>query len=346
MVSINSTRQSSQLFNVRTGHLGEVSEEAKTYHRIVPDILLSLDRVDFDVYAYEHAGRLTLIARAGQSLPFQVRNDIHYRIAPRKRYYVRGDQLEQFLQAQENLIGDLLDSSRFSLEAKCDILHNHTALLSLRLFERPSALAIEGQKRNIARMVHFTLKTPVALENLLRLTSHDYYTYTHCVNVGLYSLWLLSHTMPMVNQDPYRLERIACGFFLHDIGKTLIDLKILNKPEELTEAEWRELFKHPHMGQELLKTENQITPEAAVIVGQHHERMDGSGYPDGLKGEDIHPFARICALTDTYDALTTRRPYRDALEPFNALRIMKEEMRDQLDPHFFEAFVRHMRKKD
>ncbi|HPS03297.1 MAG TPA: HD domain-containing phosphohydrolase [Candidatus Sumerlaeota bacterium] len=346
MVSINSTRQSSQLFNVRTGHLGEVSEEAKTYHRIVPDILLSLDRVDFDVYAYEHAGRLTLIARAGQSLPFQVRNDIHYRIAPRKRYYVRGDQLEQFLQAQENLIGDLLDSSRFSLEAKCDILHNHTALLSLRLFERPSALAIEGQKRNIARMVHFTLKTPVALENLLRLTSHDYYTYTHCVNVGLYSLWLLSHTMPMVNQDPYRLERIACGFFLHDIGKTLIDLKILNKPAELSEAEWRELFKHPHMGQELLKTENQITPEAAVIVGQHHERMDGCGYPDGLKGEDIHPFARICALTDTYDALTTRRPYRDALEPFNALRIMKEEMRDQLDPHFFEAFVRHMRKKD
>jgi HD-GYP domain-containing protein (c-di-GMP phosphodiesterase class II) len=138
-------------------------------------------------------------------------------------------------------------------------------------------------------MVHFTLKAPAALENLLRLTSHDYYTYTHCVNVGLYSLWLLSHTMP-VEHDPYRLERIACGFFLHDIGKTLIDLKILNKPAELNEAEWKELFKHPHMGQELLKSEDQIT-RGLRYHRQHHERMDGSGYPDGLRGEDIHPFA-------------------------------------------------------
>jgi HD-GYP domain-containing protein (c-di-GMP phosphodiesterase class II) len=288
MVSIQNKTHSVPLFRVRAGHLGEVAEQAKTYHRIVPDVLLSMDRINFDLYAYEHAGRLTLVAQAGHLLPFQLRNDIHYRVSPRKRYYVRGDQLDLFLQAQENLIGDLLDSPRFSLESKCDILHNHTALLSLRLFERPSALAIEGQKRNIARMVHFTLKAPAALENLLRLTSHDYYTYTHCVNVGLYSLWLLSHTMP-VEHDPYRLERIACGFFLHDIGKTLIDLKILNKPAELNEAEWKELFKHPHMGQELLKSEDQITPEASVIIGQHHERMDGSGYPDGLRARTSTP---------------------------------------------------------
>ncbi|MFW5870582.1 MAG: HD-GYP domain-containing protein, partial [Candidatus Sumerlaeota bacterium] len=97
--------------------------------------------------------------------------------------------------------------------------------------------------------------------------------------------------------------------------------------------------KHPQYGHDILDEEGELTEESSIIVSQHHERMDAKGYPLGLSGGDIHPYARICSMVDAYDALTTQRSYKPAKEPFVALQIMKEEMHQQFDPDIFQSFV-------
>jgi len=96
---------------------------------------------------------------------------------------------------------------------------------------------------------------------------------------------------------------------------------------------------HPDMGYKVLYETNQLTPECKKIVLQHHERYDGKGYPYGLKGDDIHLYGKMCSIADVFDALTSDRPYRQKLEPFHALKLMKEEMIDHFHRDLFEQFV-------
>ena len=211
------------------------------------------------------------------------------------------------------------------------------------MFERPEAAQIARQRNTIREMVDLVVREPEAIHGLLRLTHYDYYTYTHSVNVGIYALWLLAeHFRDKADLD---VHETATAYFLHDIGKCRVDPAIISKPGKLTEAEWAEIRKHPDHGYAILMEEKHLTPETTTIVLQHHERMDGRGYPKGLKGEQVHPYARVCGLVDAFDALTTRRSYKPALTHFEALKVMKDEMHLQFDPEIFKSFVLMCRRK-
>ncbi|MCD6569630.1 MAG: HD domain-containing protein [Deltaproteobacteria bacterium] len=123
------------------------------------------------------------------------------------------------------------------------------------------------------------------------------------------------------------------------MGKSKIPNEILNKSGPLTKEEWDIMKKHPQWGYEILMETGDMTEEAAHIVLEHHERANGSGYPSGKKGDEIHIYARICAIADAYDALTAERSYKSAKRPFDALKLMQEEMAQEFDPEFFAAFV-------
>jgi len=139
---------------------------------------------------------------------------------------------------------------------------------------------------------------------------------------------------------------LAPGFFLHDVGKGFVRADILNKPGPLLELEWIEMKKHPQYGNWFLEREKLLTPEARQIVLGHHERSDGQGYPHGLAGSKICEGARMCAVVDAYDALTTARTFRQfAHKPYDALQIMKEEMNSQFDPDIFKAFILMMMRR-
>jgi HD-GYP domain-containing protein (c-di-GMP phosphodiesterase class II) len=124
------------------------------------------------------------------------------------------------------------------------------------------------------------------------------------------------------------------GAYFHDVGKIHIPLSILNKPAKLEPSEWEVIKKHPIFGRELL--DNTFIKEAGVIVEQHHERIDGSGYPYGLSGDEVLIEASIVAVADTYDAMTTDRPYRQALPQEVAL----EEIRKYIGIHYSKEVVR------
>ncbi|MFC1512341.1 HD-GYP domain-containing protein, partial [Candidatus Latescibacterota bacterium] len=129
-------------------------------------------------------------------------------------------------------------------------------------------------------------------------------------------------------------------FFLHDIGKSLIPIRILNKKGTLSSIEWEIIKEHPDKGYRLLEKFGTISEEIEIIVLQHHERHDGNGYPRGLKGEQIHIYAKICMIADVFDALTSYRPYKEKYSTFDALKIMKNEMYKNFNPEFFEKFAK------
>ncbi len=137
----------------------------------------------------------------------------------------------------------------------------------------------------------------------------DGYTAEHCARLQRLSC----ATGTVLGLGSRRLHLLDYGAYLHDVGKTKVPVEILQKPTELTAEEWRIIKQHPTFGRELL--EPTFMSKAGEIVEQHHERMDGSGYPYGLAGDEVCAEAYVVAVADTYDAMTTDRPYRQALSP-------------------------------
>jgi len=166
------------------------------------------------------------------------------------------------------------------------------------------------------------------------IEAKDSYTEAHCARLADYSS-SLGESLGLPLEEVQALRRAG---FVHDIGKVAIPDSILRKPAHLEEDEWRIMREHPVIGERIcapLKSFRRVLP----IIRHHHEKFDGSGYPDGLQGEEIPPTARILQVVDVYDALTTERPYKAGLSPAEALQIMKQEvLKGWWDPTIFLEF--------
>lgn len=222
-------------------------------------------------------------------------------------------------------------------EKKSRIVYESSCVLVERLFEDPKAENIREAKRGIAEMVDLIIGDSATANEMLKITSHDFSTYTHSVNVGVFSIMLMNHIFK--GSDAHNLHELGAGFFLHDIGKVRIDPAIINKPGKLTDEEMGQIKTHPDQGYKILSETNQLTKECRVIVMQHHERDDGTGYPRQIKGGDLHSYGRICCIADIYDALTAERSYKQSLSTFEALKLMKENMANYFEREMFEKFV-------
>ncbi len=238
--------------------------------------------------------------------------------------------------ASEKLQETLADKI-MSPPKKAQVIHSHSVDMIKNLWGTPTGEKIAEFKRGIFGIVDMVLADDPASSYLLKLTSYDYDTYVHSANVGVLAISLAKALLKKENRhDMYAL---GAGFFLHDIGKINIDEYILNKQGELTKEEMSIIRKHPGMGFRILNEARQMGEESRLIVLQHHERYDGSGYPRRLRGDEIHIYGKICSVADVFDALVSNRPYRAQLQPFNALKIMKEEMMDHFHKDVFEKFV-------
>jgi len=151
----------------------------------------------------------------------------------------------------------------------------------------------------------------------------------------------IARTMGLPNEQLVHIRR---GAILHDIGKIAVPDHILFKNGPLTEEEWAIMRRHPQLAYEILSPIKFLRP-ALDIPYCHHERWNGSGYPRGLKGEEIPLPARIFAVVDVYDALTSKRPYREALSREEALAYIKEKSGELFDPEVVEIFLSIMKKK-
>ncbi len=172
--------------------------------------------------------------------------------------------------------------------------------------------------------------------NEMRTT--DEYLYTHSINVSLLSMligkWL--------KYDYKRVKALVTAGFLHDIGKGRISQAILNKPGDLTDEEFEEIKKHPAYGFQIAEKIPEINEDILKAILMHHEREDGSGYPLGLRGEQIHDFAKIVAVADMYDAMTSNRAYRTMICPFDVIETMERDNFGTLDHRVVNVFLKNI----
>jgi putative nucleotidyltransferase with HDIG domain len=210
----------------------------------------------------------------------------------------------------------------------------HEAAEKERQLERYAADLRETFKRERARAQELRRSytaTVRALSNAVEF--RDAYTGKHAERVAAYGLEIARH----VNVEMAERSDIEFGFLLHDIGKVAIPDAILHKPDALTESERRLMAQHPLIGAEIVR-EIEFLTSAAEIVRHHHERWDGTGYPDGLAGEDIPLPARVFAVADVFDALTTERPYRHASSLSTAREMITAASGTQFDPGIVDVF--------
>lgn len=241
------------------------------------------------------------------------------------------------LEVNADALISAINDTKAETHQKAITVRHEAEQMMQSLLENPTTENIRAAKKGIAEVVNMILREDETLHYLLNITSHDHYTYTHCVSVGILGVALAK--LLFRQKSDHDIHKLGAGFFLHDLGKVGINNDIINKPGKLTDEEMQEMRRHPAMGFKLLHEARQLTEESRIIVMQHHERYDGKGYPKGLRGSEIHIYGRICSIADVYDALTSKRPYRSPVKPFEALKIMRDEMLPHFEKSLFEQFV-------
>ncbi|HMJ26508.1 MAG TPA: HD domain-containing phosphohydrolase [Pyrinomonadaceae bacterium] len=169
----------------------------------------------------------------------------------------------------------------------------------------------------------------------------DRYTQGHSVRVGKYSE-IIARELGWTDDA---VEGIAIAGYLHDIGKLIVDLNVINSPERFNAKDSKEMSRHPAAGYEILSPISHPYADIPLMARYHHERLDGNGYPDGLKGDEIPPGAKIVTLADSFDAMTTDRPYRKRLPLADVLEDFRANTGTQFEPKVVCAFCRAFLKE-
>jgi len=205
-------------------------------------------------------------------------------------------------------------------------------LSNARLGKGPDAGKVTG---TVGRMVDSVFRNQDALASLARLKSFDDYTFGHCVNVCILSI-AVGRQMGL---EKASLEELGTGAILHDIGKMLVPDKILNKPGKLDDEEFAIMKSHAALGGEMLAGAK-ISETALLVATEHHERYDGGGYYKGLSGDAIHLYARIAAVADVYDAMTSKRVYQNMTVPEEALKKLYLMRGTHFEPRIVEQLIK------
>ncbi len=206
--------------------------------------------------------------------------------------------------------------------------------------------ALGDTVERILREIAASGEVALALEDL---SSADAYTFQHSIDVTALGLllgqrllrergWVDFRGKRRYDDVHSRLTQLGLGLLLHDIGKLIVPLEVLNKPGRLTAAEMALVRQHPRAGFEMLG--EQVSALSKAVVLRHHERWDGTGYPDGRAGTEIHQFARIASVADVYDAVTSQRSYAERRPAHVAVRIIRDGAWSQFDPEVVDVFCR------
>lgn len=282
--------------------------------------------IPFDLFV-SIGGRYVHYLRSGDQLkPEKIVN--FEKKAPESFYIMAANRAAYQKFVREGLMSDKLDTKQ-----KAMILRESTMVLVEELFERPDIEnALRDARQVIDDFIAFMDSDAYAMADLIGLSSHDFYTYNHSLDVSVYSLGL-GQAVGFKGAD---LKELGLGGLFHDIGKRYIPLEIICKNGPLTDQEWALMQKHPQYGLVIL-SEHNSTDNIKACAFEHHESLLGNGYPQKLAAHEIHPMARVVAVADTYDALTTKRSYNNPMKPIDAIELMNVKLKGKYDPEVIKA---------
>ncbi|RJQ19750.1 MAG: HD-GYP domain-containing protein [Nitrospiraceae bacterium] len=225
---------------------------------------------------------------------------------------------------------ELIRAGEIKKEAKRNI---QSLMEDVRLGKQ---IQVEKTEHVVDEMIDSIFRNQDALVSLARIREKDEYTYMHSVSVGVLMIAFGRH----LGCDVPLLRELGVGGMLHDIGKMIVSQVILTKEEKLTEKELELMKKHVEYSRILLEQTHGITETAVILAAQHHERVDGTGYPLGLKGDEIAYYSRAVAIADVYDAMTSQRCYQNRYQPTDALRKLYEWSNYHFDRDLMQQFIR------
>lgn len=255
----------------------------------------------------------------------------------KEHYLARLQELDlTYVYVDDDLTADIDIPDVVSEKVRMEAVMNSKAILEkIRVGKGVDAT----QAKQVTNMLvdELSLNAGILL-NFIDMRSKADYLFTHSVNVCIISIM----TGIRLGYDELRLRDLGIGALLHDVGKIEIAAEIVNKTGRLTAAENEEIKKHPQLGFEILRKNPDISLISAHCAYQHHERLDGCGYPRGLQGEQIHPFAQIVAIADVYDALVSDTAYRKAIPVYEALAIILKAGGSYFDAELVEKFAENI----
>ena len=252
--------------------------------------------------------------------------------------------LKQVNKLKEYSVEELYVEDEYSCGIYCDdIISSETRIESKRLIYRimeSNASNLDTQyvviRSYVNSIIDQLLERKEILINLNEIRTADDYTFEHSVSVCIYSL-IIGISLGYSDDD---LLELGIGAILHDIGKLKIPNKILKKPSQLTKNEFFLIKNHTIYGYEILSNSDNISKRSAEIALYHHERVDGSGYPNNRSLNDIPEFARVAAIADVFDALTSDRVYRGKLGPKDVIEYMTSKEINHFDQEMLDIFIR------
>jgi len=266
--------------------------------------------------------------RALENLPIYLRNEDAYTLyaspqtpftaGHRRRLeelhirfvYVPETHIGQFHQQIEADLESIPFDDSLTPASKSEIIYDTCVELVNELLINPNLEEAQPRLQRVARtIVTQVLLDRYAFSNLFIATYHDAYTATHMVNVGA---WMVPLALTLGVTDQNELATICLAGILHDIGKVFVPADLLITQSPLTDEDITDLRRHPQLGADFIRRHTNLDDRIARVALEHHERLDGSGYPRGLTGDDIDPITRLCAVVDSFDAMTAFRPYKSA----------------------------------
>ncbi len=314
------------------------------YTAISGKALLEGTEVGFDLFLRTDSGKSSkyvLYCRSGENLSQERREELLNKHAD--RLCILTEDISKYIEYQEKNLKEIISDNNKSIKEKSGIVYQVATKVVTDLLEDPkSGHNMERISGWVTNAICHIFQDDNTFFSLLSVTSHEYEIYTHSVNTSVLGLLFGKHLS--FRED--ELTRLGAGMLLHDIGKLAIPLNVVNKPGHLTGEEFKAMKKHPKAGLEILEHRSSVNVLSLKIVIQHHENYDGSGYPYGIKGDEIHLFGRIARIIDTYDAMTSKRSYADAMRPFAVLVEMKNKMLGCFDEELLREFIHFLGPND
>src|SRR3990170_7757578 len=253
-----------------------------------------------------------------------------------KTLFIRKEDKKIYLKYVESSLKHIVNDDRVDIKEKAYIVYDVAKNIMSDVFEDPrSGEQVARSKTWVSNTIDLIIRSKGSFSGMMGMISYDYYTYTHSVNVSVLGLLFAKY----LGIDGGEMHVFGTGLLLHDVGKTEIDPQIINKKERLNDEEFMKIKMHVDIGADILKQTGCVDSTSFIPIMQHHERYNGKGYPNGLRGDAMHKYGKIAGIIDTYDALTTKRSYADAKKPFSALKIMYDEMKGSFDVKLFKDFI-------
>jgi HD-GYP domain-containing protein (c-di-GMP phosphodiesterase class II) len=256
------------------------------------------------------------------------------------RLLVRSGDFARVGRILQGQLDSLLTNSGIPSEERIALLQTAVATEIETCYRLVSCEKFVAAAQRIAKQLcSLVYDSPVLPRPLFQLLRHDAATFTHVTNVTTYAVLLAKE---LGTFEPDEVQQIAVAALLHDVGKRHVPVEILNKPAKLTPSEREIIERHPRDGYIDLLEQDYLTEPQRLVAYQHHERIDGRGYPVGIDGDEIHPWAKLTAVIDVFEALTGERPYRSPLSFKDALEYSQEFAGTQFDEEMVQCFVQMM----